>query len=96
MVDKLKVYRDIDDSIQTNNMSLVTLGSIVLGLATTALITAALSATLVLALEMTWLLAMACTLPLGIGAGVFAGLNLFNSNSDKNQQNPENSPAFAV
>ncbi len=65
------------------------------GLLGTVLVTAALSATLVYAAEMTWLLSMAYAFPVGLVAGALIGLSIFNSGDDKAPE-PGYNPAFAV
>jgi hypothetical protein len=64
-------------------------------LLSTVFVTAALSAALVYAAEMTWLLSMAYAFPVGLVAGALVGLSIFNSGDDKAPV-PGYNPGFAV
>lgn len=80
----------LEDDIFSTSMKSMFLGAFV-----TTVVTAALSTALMLAAEMTWLLALACSFPVAAGIGLFAGLSFFNG-SDDNSPGAGNAPALAV
>jgi hypothetical protein len=80
----------LEDDIFSTEMKSMFLGALV-----TTVVTAALSTALMLAAEMTWLLALACSFPVAAGIGIFAGLSFFNASDDKSAASGS-TPAFAV